>query len=340
MSADTHLLFPEFALHWTRELETSISSLVRLNGGINNRVFRCGENGRHQWVIKGYTPFHSELRDRMQAEVDFLHYAAEVAPGFTPALVYTDWERRCVVLQYLDGEYFPEGITPPQEATKAAAEFFKRLNLDFAAAKRAIKLDAAEGYLSLAEHINNIEERLDRMKSDHLQAQARLDADKLLRVIKSELARITEITSRHISLGNVADTISPEDRYVSPSDFGFHNASFTKTGVCFFDFEFAGWDDPAKAVIDFELQPRIPPCSSFRLIESVKFKDRSVIEARSAILKPILCLKWCCIALNVLNPARFRNMLSINSHMCEQQFVSDRFDIVENYLSSLGRTRN
>ena len=42
-----------------------------------------------------------------------------------------------------------------------------------------------------------------------------------------------------------------EDLQISPSDFGFHNALRTNTGPVFFDFEFSGWDDPAKTIIDF-----------------------------------------------------------------------------------------
>ena len=43
---------------------------------------------------------------------------------------------------------------------------------------------------------------------------------------------------------------------ISASDFGLHNAIMTERGIVFFDFEFAGWDDPAKAIVDFLLQPQ------------------------------------------------------------------------------------
>jgi hypothetical protein len=335
MRTSLHKQLPEFALYWARELETKESSLVHLKGGINNRVFRCGEDGRRQWVIKGYRPFKGGHQDRMKAEVDFLHYALKVAPGFTAELVHTDWERRCVVFQYLEGESFTEGVTPPKEAIKAALDFFKRLNCDPQAAKRSITLDAAEGYLRISEHINNIKERLNHMEGNHLQLQTRMEADRLVDILRSELSRIEEITSLHITQGRVADAISLDDRYISPSDFGFHNALLTKTGVRFIDFEFAGWDDPAKAVIDFQLQPRIPLCSSLTLINSVRSKDRSGILARCSILKPILYLKWCCIALNVLNPARLSDIISVDPRIDEQQIISDRLGAAKRYLSCL-----
>ena len=49
------------------------------------------------------------------------------------------------------------------------------------------------------------------------------------------------------------------ERCVSPSDFGFHNALRTPDGrLAFIDFEYAGWDDPAKTVSDFFCQPECP----------------------------------------------------------------------------------
>jgi hypothetical protein len=69
-----------FAEHWARQLGASVRSLERLRGGINNRVFRCGDGNQH-WVIKGYAPAQPGQRDRMQAEVDFLRFAAQGGPG-------------------------------------------------------------------------------------------------------------------------------------------------------------------------------------------------------------------------------------------------------------------
>src|SRR6185503_11886129 len=46
---------------------------------------------------------------------------------------------------------------------------------------------------------------------------------------------------------------------LSPSDFGYHNAVLADDEtVRFFDFEYAGWDDPAKLVCDFFNQVEVP----------------------------------------------------------------------------------
>ena len=42
---------------------------------------------------------------------------------------------------------------------------------------------------------------------------------------------------------------------MSPSDFGFHNVIKKKKKLFFFDFEYAGMDDPVKLISDFICQP-------------------------------------------------------------------------------------
>lgn len=309
MSSEANHRPPEFARHWAREIGTSEKSLVQLRGGINNRVFRCGEEP-NQWVIKGYSPLELDQRDRMQAEIDFLRYSAQVTPNFTPDLIHADPELRCVVLEYLEGKFFPEGVPPPGEAIDTAMEFFRRLNADPETARRFIKMDAAEGFLSLTEHLDNVDERLGSMECNHLPAEARPEAERLLAILKSELERICEITANQISSGEIVDSISSDSRCVSPSDFGFHNAIQTSTGVCFFDFEFAGWDDPAKTSVDFLLQPRSKiTCDLARFLDIFDSNLSNQILLRTKSLIPILRLKWLCIILSILCPERLYKQL-------------------------------
>ena len=331
MSLEARHQPPEFATHWAKELGTSEKSLVQLQGGINNRVFCCGE-GPNQWVIKGYLPLELNQRDRMQAEVDFLRYSAQVAPGYTPGLIHSDPELRCVVLEHLDGKPFPKGVTPPEEAINTAVEFFRRLNAEPVNARRAIHMDAAEGFLGLTEHLNNVDKRLESMECNHIPVEARQQAKRLLAILQSELERISELTVNQISSGEIVDAISLDSRCVSPSDFGFHNAIQTLTGVRFFDFEFAGWDDPAKAIIDFELQPKVPTGSPSLLLTTIEESLIQSTKARCDAIRPILRLKWACILLSFLNRARFDELQYINPSINVGKLFFSRVCRIRSYL--------
>lgn len=323
---------PAFAEHWASQLGASVDSLERLRGGINNRVFRCGDGNQH-WVIKGYAPAQPGQRDRMQAEVDFLRFAAQAAPGFTPALIEADPERRCVVLEHLEGEVFPEGVPPSEREVGEAVEFFRQLNAEPRLAQESIQLDAAEGFLSLREHLGNVRQRLQGMGCDHLEAALRPQAETMLQQLHTVLAHTEESTHRLIDQGMVPDAIAPEARCVSPSDFGFHNAIRTAAGIRFIDFEFAGWDDPAKATLDFNLQPRVPVAKvGSPLLAAWPLEQRQAILSRCQPLRPILRLKWLCILLAVLQPARLEQMLIVMPEEESDVLIQKRLVKARHYL--------
>lgn len=325
---------PGFAEHWARQLGASTRSLERLRGGINNRVFRCGDGNQH-WVIKGYSPALPCQRDRMKAEVDFLRFAAQAAPGYTPGLIVADPERRCVVLEYLEGEAFSESLPPSKEAVEEAVEFFRQLNANPNLARRLISLKAADGFLSLQEHLCNVRSRLEGMRYGHLGHEIRTQVERLIFYIYIELERIEKKTSKIIQLGLVEDKIDLKQLCVSPSDFGFHNAIATNKGICFFDFEFAGFDDPAKTLVDFILQPRIPVLGdTATLSPALKPNQIRTVQIRCKILKPILRLKWLCIILSILKPQRLEQMLLANPELNSSALAKDRILCAHNYLNA------
>jgi hypothetical protein len=301
---------PPFATHWARELGAKEESLIQLKGGINNRVYRCGI-GNAKWVIKGYSAIEEGQRDRMQAEVEFLTYAAEVSPKYVPHLIYVDYEHRCVVLGHIEGKTFLEGEVPSPEDIEAAVDFFRLLNSAGKVEKQHIQLDAAEGFLQLTDHIENVRDRLSKMSTDHLPPEAKKPAVELLQWVQDAADRVSNLVAEAITKGTVANCINPEQRCISPSDFGFHNAIRTKFGVQFFDFEFAGWDDPAKAASDFVLQPRVPARLQISpLLAALNDDTRGDIHLRCAALGPVLRLKWACIMLSVLESERLDKLLT------------------------------
>ena len=70
----------------------------------------------------------------------------------------------------------------------------------------------------------------------------------------------------------------------------------------FLDFEYAGWDDPAKLICDFICQPELPvtqsQCKQFmeELLSELPQPDK--VKNRVELLLPVHRLKWSCILLN------------------------------------------
>ncbi len=322
---------PEFAKEWCRSLGVNVNTLELLKGGINNEVFICGV-GDHSFVLKRYAEASVEKHDRFQAEVDFLSYAQLVAPEFVPRLLHTDDVSRSLVLEFLKGDRFEDGMHPSEEDIGQALTFMLCLNADLALAKREIQNNAAESFLTLTEHLWNIEHRIKRMGSEHVPQCLKTNVDRIISRLKRQLEALQERTTELIARGYCEDLMEPDKLCISPSDFGFHNAIHSAGKVRFFDFEFAGWDDPAKAIIDFDLQPRVPIELKNNVLRKGLPDHYRGLKERCQALLPILRLKWACIILAPMDPVRWskHNRVSKGHDLADQ--LQAKLLLVNNYL--------
>ncbi len=313
----------ESATTLAKELGATVKNIVRLDGGINNDVYRVDAQ-RQSFVLKIYPALETGARDRMRAEVEFLQYANKATPSFVPRLIDFDFHKRAVLMEFIEGKPFIEGQSLSENQIRDGICFFETINQDRMAAKKMVSMDAAEGFLKLTDHLTNVEERISKLTTRHLPIDSRDKSSRLINRLTEEYSTVRQITLRSIDQGRASDEITLEHRCISASDFGFHNAIQTENRVKFIDFEFAGWDDPAKASVDFVLQPRVQvlakPTSLFKAL------TRQLVEAdeeRINLLGAILRLKWLCIILSILEPDRFDRFMKIKTP-AERKFLVER----------------
>jgi hypothetical protein len=184
---------------------------------------------------------------------------------------------------------------------------------------------AAEGYTKLTDHVLNIKQRVDGMGVEHLPSNLRSDAKKSLSALKHLVDKRSANLAALISENKIQDELDESLLCISPSDFGFHNAIRTASGVRFIDFEFAGWDDPAKTLADFALQPRIPigPILFPLFCEMV---GGHASRRRCIVLASILQLKWASIILGVLDPWRSERLNAVDKSLISEEAVRERID--------------
>ena len=317
---------PEFVLHWARALGSNDTRVIALKGGMNSRVFSCAVADK-RFVIKGYQPLEAGQRDRFVAEKQFLLYANVAASEYVPQVLQVDDHRRCIVMEYLEGDAYAEGSSPQRQDIDAAVRFFSLLNEDPLQAAAQITMDAAEGFLKISAHLENVRERLQQMSIEHLPLSAQPKAEKVIRLLQERFGPVEEGMNNALDAGQVEDALPADKHCVSPSDFGFHNAIRTTKGVMFFDFEFGGWDDPAKAAVDFMLQPKVPTRQHhFALLREMGHTKQKIALLRAQTLKPTLELKWMCIVVGFLRKPRFLQLLTTLPNMQVEQFVSGKLD--------------
>ena len=281
-------------------------TLEPLTGGANNRIHRARTSSGHDFIVKQYFTPANDTRDRYQSEHSFYSFAWETANvRCIPEPLAWDETDRLGAFALIEGTRLARANT---DDVNAALDFFTQLNH---ARTRADALrPAAETCHTLAEHLTTVQSRMDRLASiegnDPVDAEARAFVhDELLPAWQNALHHPVLVSA----LADESDSV-PLPRCVSPSDFGFHNTLRRTDGsLVFFDFEYAGWDDPAKLVCDFFCQPAIPaPIECYdnfvaRVATALGCASPAVLAARCRLLLPVYQLKWCTILLNEFLPA-------------------------------------
>ena len=271
-----------------------------LSGGANNRVLRVDtESG--SVVLKIYFRDEQDGWDRGAAEWSFLQFAWRNGVRAVPQPLAQDAQNGLALYEYVSGRR-PERTEVDQHAVDDALAFFAALN---ARSEDAQLGHAAEACFSIADHVNTIDRRIERLRNLEGNDEARLAKE----FVTVELLPVWKRVRDEIDRAGCADALPPNLRCVSPSDFGFHNALRKADGtMCFLDFEYAGWDDPAKLVGDFFNQVAVPVpleyIDAFVDAVSKTLGDRTgSIAGRATLLLPAYTIKWCCILLNEFLPA-------------------------------------
>jgi len=280
-----------------------VRRLTQLGGGRNSRVY-CVETASARYALKLYPPA-DDGRDRLGVESAVLRWMAAQAFTMVPRLIATDHRHGAALLSWEDGDQ----VHAPGTADVAqACEFLRRLHAgrDHPAVPQTHL--AAEACLSGAE--------IERQLRARLAALRALRDDSLTEFLDDQAepalaARFFRARAALAAAGVAFDAELPQaERSQVPADFGFHNALRRASGqLTFLDFEYFGWDDPAKLIGDLLLHPgtALDDEARARLFEGACgiYADQN-FAARLAALLPLLGLRWALILLNEFFPERWR----------------------------------
>lgn len=319
-------LAPEIRAWGETQFGSSDATLTQQSGGANNQVY-LWENANNRAILKLYGTPIPGLPDRFTAETEFLQYANTVASDFAPQLLNYNRNLRVVAMEYIEGRKFDRDKKPALVDIQRASEFLSLLNSDRDTAEQLITNRAADGLLRLTEHAKNIEQRIDTLVSDHLPLAFQESSNALILKVKSTWLGVYGRLDTALSNGDIIDKLDEKYCCLSPSDFGFHNAVASTGGTKFYDFEFAGWDDPTKAVVDFFLQPRIRiPSEHIPLMQEAVASSIpiDILLQRARFLSSILQVKWITIVLAVLRPERLETMLKVNVTQSAEDLIQER----------------
>ncbi len=278
-------------------LATEQVTLTHVAGGGNNRVFRVDTADGPAAILKRYFRHPEDPRDRLAHEFGFSMFAWARGIRCLPEPVAKDDDAGAALYRFVPGRMLePEEVTPSR--VNEALDFFRQLNAHRDHAEAAALPAGSEACFCDLEHVAVVDRRVRGLDAVGDPGAAAF----VERELKPYWASV------HPKIARAETATTPSPRCLSPSDFGFHNALRRDDDgtLVFHDFEYAGWDDPAKLLGDFFHQPRRPaPWACYAAFEDAVIETLNLDDAqrsRFRRLLPVYRVKWCGIILAPLLP--------------------------------------
>jgi hypothetical protein len=282
---------------------TSATPVAR---GGNNRIFHLS-GARGSAALKFYPLQHEDQRDRLGQEYAALTFLAHHGVSDTPRPLARDDARRCAAYEWIEGA--PTGSGAAE--VDALANFFcslQELRQRPGAERLAVASASCFSPAMVVEQFRHRLQRISEVAAVHPDLGDFLNAA-VAPKSETEIRRLQEQWGR---TGLAFDReLQPAQRVLSPSDFGLHNVLRRPDGrLAFVDFEYFGWDDPAKAIADVMLHPgmslSVDLATRYREhVEKILTPQDHGFRLRLDLLFPLMALMWCLILLNEFLPERW-----------------------------------
>ena len=299
-----------------------IQDVQPLTRGGNNKVW-CIKTKNGRYLTKQYFRHTADSRDRLSVEFEFTRYAHAIVPHTVSCPIARDPINGFAIFQFLSGKPFAAGEIGDLEVL-AASDFFAEINDRHCRVHAAHLPNASEACFSIIDHLALVRNRIQQLQAAFAASAIDVEARTFVAVLWNRWQTLEgKIIDNAYKHGLMPDAELPtEQRCISPSDFGFHNALRDEDGtIRFIDFEYAGWDDPAKMIGDFFAQLAVPvPAYYFdAFAEKVLncFPGVSLLMVRARLLRLAYQVKWCCIALNVFHPVNLARRKFANPDLDE-----------------------
>ena len=263
----------------------------KLNYGINTSAWHIC-SGNKNFFLKFYISQKNDKRDRLGTELKFTKLLENGGFKNIPKILISNKNENWALFEWLDGEKIKN---PNQKDLEDIINFIKKIQTlkKFEESKKIG--EASEACFNLIDHKNLIINRLNQL----INYSGILGKSWLIFEVLESINKCVNNFQSYFS-SNSSKSLSLQKRILSPSDIGIHNILKIKNQLYFHDFEYAGWDDPHKLIVDLLIQPEnvLSKETSLKLYKSME--SFFSLEANLHSLKIYLVLyraKWVCIIL-------------------------------------------
>ena len=303
-----------------RERGYKVKNFSNLTMGINSSTFKI-ESYEEKYLLKIYNSSKINPINRLEHEEFFLTFLNNCKFKNVPRLVFSNKKDNWVLMSWLEGKKVSKvDYYLCQEYLRFLVNIQK-----FRGTKDAKNLlPASEAFFQLKGHIKSINDRITLLEKK--QKEVLILNNDLFHIFKNFLDKVkSEINYLNLFKKekniDIEFILPQENRIISQSDVGFHNILVGNNNVYFLDFEYAGWDDPAKLFSDLLLQPdNNVPIKFFNILDKylVDFiLKKNYHHYRLMFMLKLIRIKWSLIILNpifkseTLSKEKFSSLLKM-----------------------------
>lgn len=241
---------------------------------------------------------------RYSSETSFIQLLKKKKIKNLPSILATNSKTQESIFNYINGKKINK-VT--KNDILQCIKFIKKINqINFKKKNINFKM-ATESCVSIEDHIQTANKRIIILSKFSKNYGIYKDAKSFVKTkLKKKLNEVKKNIFDTFSKKEINKKLQKKDLILSPSDFGFHNTIKKNKKLYFFDFEYAGMDDPVKLISDFICQPDYQLNKkhiSFFYQNILKiFPQHLGIEKRLKAVIYIHRIKWCCVIISeILN---------------------------------------
>lgn len=304
-------------------LESPVASAERVGTGRNSRIYRV-RCGGEEYAAKFYFGPTADGRDRLEVEFSALQFLWRRGVRCIPQPLRADPARQVAVYPFIAGEALDARTISSDDLVQLLSFVGELRRIGGGPEARALP-PAAEAFFTVAGVVGNVRRRLERLQAHGGEGTA---YDALRHFLWDAFSPALDRFAARTEASGLRELGWPY-RTLSPSDLGFHNALRAPDGrLTFLDFEYFGWDDPAKTLSDVLLHPRMQLARKHRLRLAEAFDGIFGADPdwrwRVELLYPLFALKWCLIMLNEFRPEQIARRRYVDRSREEVEVIQMR----------------
>lgn len=271
-------------------------SISPVKKGRNNLVYLIKFKNK-KYILKKYITKKNTTNDNFKTELKFYKIMKSLKINKVPSLISFNSKLKFIMLSHLPGNQIKR---LNQNLIKQIIFFIFEIN-KIKLNKEIKYQEASDSCFSIYDYILSVDNRINKLKkiSKSLNQSSLLYkfTNKKIIPMWSVIRKETYLNAKKMKI-NIYRKIKKNEFILSPSDFGLHNMIKNRNNVYFYDFEYAGWDDPVKLVMDFNCQPDYDIKNNYKNKMFEIFNNNKSYIVRYNLLIKLNRLKWTCVILN------------------------------------------